>query len=110
MSAAPGKFEGEPALAALAYWHMLNGGADESTNLVDWFRSPFNFDADPEALTFAAEQGYTEGEIAEALADTSYGLSISEDEQGFVWLVTYETKDDYDKEFANVDAGEGEEE
>lgn len=89
----PGKFEGESALTFLAYQHI--GNADETTGATDWFRRPFNFDTDG-AVENALAYGYCRQCVDEALADDSYGLSLVEDEQGFVWLTYYETSGDLD--------------
>lgn len=97
----PGKFEGEGALMALAYSSLMLGGSDATTgdcgSLVDWFRRPFNFDADRENLLFAREMGYCETCIAEALKDEAYGLALSEDSNGFVYLESFETAEAFDK-------------
>jgi len=96
----PGKFEGEPALAYLAYQHAE--GADETTGVRDWFRRPFNFDAG-DAAERAVDYGYCRECVDEALGDDSFGLSLVEDEQGFVWLDRYETAAEFD---AALDAAE----
>ena len=110
----PGKFEGESALTFLAWQSMLmNGGGDTTTgddgNVVEWFLSPFNFDADPEAVEAARDYGYCEACIAEALADDSAGLSLWESSQGFVYGTTYATREEFDKALAEAEA-EAEEE
>ena len=88
----PGKFEGESALTFLAYHSMLLGCSDETIDAVDFFKAPLDFDPyAPEAR----EYGYCEVCIAEALAERPYGMAISEDSQGFVWGVTYDTAEEY---------------
>ena len=97
----PGKFEGEGALTFLAWQSMLNGGGDTTTgddgNVVEWFRAPFNFDADPEVVKAARGHGYCEACIAEALAEDSAGLSLWESSQGFVYGTTYVTREAFDR-------------
>lgn len=62
----PGKFEGESALAALAYESMMLGGADVTTYegedgpATDWFRAPLGFDADEETVQGARDAGFCE--------------------------------------------------
>src|SRR3990167_5571871 len=97
----PGKFEAESALTFLAWESMLNGGGGTTTgddgNVVEWFLSPFNFGADPEAVEEARDYGYCEACIAEALADDSAGLSLWVSSQGFVYGTTYATREEFDK-------------
>jgi len=95
----PGKFEGEGALTALAYSSMMNGGADETEydgdTPTDFFRAPFNFDADEENLVFAREEGFCEACIAEALQSEADGLALWTDSQGFVYLAEFATEQEY---------------
>jgi len=99
----PGKFEGEPALAFLAYQHV--GNADTTTGVRDWFRRPLNFDTDG-ADQRALDYGYCQECVNEALADGSYGLSLVEDEQGFVWLDTYDTAEEFDAALSAAEKNE----
>jgi hypothetical protein len=92
----PGKFESESALTFLAYQSMLMGGGDESIGAVEFFKGPLDFDADAETVEAARDYGYCEPCIAEALAERPYGMSISEDSQGFVWGTTYDSAKAYD--------------
>lgn len=97
----PGKFEGESALTFLAYQSSLLGGADATTYdggdmPTDWFRRPFNFDADAETVDAARAYGYCEPCIVEALTDASYGLAIRESDQGFVYSRTFDTRKEFD--------------
>lgn len=99
----PGKFEGEPALAALAYSASLNGSSDATTGehpVVDWFRSPFNFDVDPTNVEFALATGYCTKCVQEALEADVYGLDIFEDSQGFIYLKQYDTREGFDNALA----------
>lgn len=97
----PGKFEGEDALAFLAWeWSML-GGSDATTFSrdmpTDWFRRPLNFDTDQEVLDRARAYGYCDACLDEALASEAYGLAVWADGQGFVNCVTFETQEEFDK-------------
>jgi hypothetical protein len=95
----PGKFEGEPALTFLAFQHV--GNEDASTGRTDWFRKPFNFDTGG-AVEAALAYGYCQPCINAALADDSYGLGITTDEQGFVWLDCWATQAEFDKALDNA--------
>jgi hypothetical protein len=99
----PGKFEGEPALAFLAYQNAE--GADATTGVRDWFRRPFDFDTDG-AVARAVEYGYCRPCVDESLLDDSYGLSLVEDEQGFVWLDRYPTAGEFDAALAAAEQAE----
>jgi hypothetical protein len=101
----PGKFEGEPPLTFLAYHAMLHGDVDSITDhdfghyvtVHDWFRRPFNFDADPDALVRATAYGYCEPCLKAACEDEeSFGLELYEDDNGFVYLNRYATEVEYD--------------
>lgn len=95
----PGKFEGEPPLTFLAYHAMLHGDVDATTQspgISDWFRRPFNFDADPDAIVRATAHGYCKSCIQDALDNESFGLVLTEDSNGFVYLVRYTTELKYD--------------
>ena len=96
----PGKFEGESALTYLAYYHVLHGDSDTSTfdggNATDWFRRPFNFDAEAEAVPATKAYGYCDRCIKEALEDESFGLSVRTSPDGFVSLARYLTEKQYD--------------
>lgn len=94
----PGKFEGEPALAALAWYYTLDGGADETIGDLDFFEAPFQFDADSGALEFANGQGYCYECITAALADQSYALSVRTSDDGFVYLTCYPDRAAYEDE------------
>jgi hypothetical protein len=103
----PGKFQGEPALAYLLW---ADGFADESTDHVEWYRGPFL--ASGEARAAAEAYGYCPACIAQAEADTSFGASLLESDQGFVYLVTYPTAVEFDAamtEAETADAENGEE-
>jgi len=97
----PGKFEGESALAYFAYLSGLHGDADTTTYAhevpKDWFRRPFNFDAEAEHVVQAQSYGYCSDCVKEALEDESFGLSLYEDSNGFVYLTRYATEAEYDK-------------
>lgn len=95
----PGKFEGEPALTFLAYHE---GFGDASTEQTEWFRGPFTFS--PQDLKAALEYGYCDACIIEALTNESYGLSVYESDQGFVYLTCYGTSDDFDTALAEAEA------
>lgn len=97
----PGKFEGEPALAALAYNSAMLGGADVSTDdedgmtAADFFKAPLMFDADEETVKLARQAGYCEECIAEALDSDAYGIGLFYSEQGFVHVEEYRSETDY---------------
>lgn len=99
----PGKFEGEPALAYLLCTGVF---ADESTDQIDWYRGPFL--ASDDARTAAGAYGYCQGCIAAAQADTSYGASLYESDQGFVYLVTYPTALEYAAALAEAEEADAE--
>jgi hypothetical protein len=102
----PGKFEGESALTFIGWQSALMGLADVATGVdetVDWFRAPFNFDADVETVKAARDYGYCEDCIREALADDSAGLSLWESSAGFVYGTTYATRDEFDKALADAE-------
>ena len=108
----PGKFEGESALAYLAYLSALHGDADTSTyhgdTVVDWFRSPFNFDAEREAVFSCQAYGFCEPCVKQALEDESFGLSLRQDNNGFVYLTRYATEKEYDEALAVAEDEESE--
>ena len=110
----PGKFEGEPALAFLAY-HAA-AFSDETTyragTSTDWFRSPFNLDTVLEdTVQLAQAYGYCSDCVQSALEDDSYGLSLYEDLNGFVYLTRYKTEIEFDRALGRAqsedDSGEG---
>jgi len=101
----PGKFEGEPAMAYLAWESVLNGGG-ESVGPYEFFKRPYGFD-DPEAVQAALDYGYCAACIADYDDDESYGLVVWESDQGFVYLATYATEKRYLKA---LDCAEAEEE
>ena len=101
----PGKFEGEGALTALAYSSMLSGGSDlteyePDETTVEFFKAPFNFDADEENVSFAREQGLCDDCIREALDDESFGLALWEDSQGFVYVQTFDDESEWNDAIA----------
>jgi hypothetical protein len=100
----PGKFEGESALTFLAYQAMLQGGVDESIGHVDFFKGPFADFKDHAGE--AGDYGYCPECIDAALADDAYGISIIEDEQGFVWLESYGTAEEFDAALAAAERAE----
>lgn len=106
----PGKFEGESALTFLAYQSGLLGCSDATTydgdRAVDWFRAPFNFDADHQTVNEARAYGYCEPCIEAALRDESKGLSLREDSQGFVYGTTFATAAAFDRALARAEADE----
>jgi hypothetical protein len=97
----PGKFEGEDALAYLAWQSALNGCVDASTGpegaVTDWFRRPFNFDADESVIQVARDYGYCEECIKEALESEAGGLALFEDSWGFVYCEEYATVEEFDR-------------
>jgi len=103
----PGKFEGEPPLTFLAWQSVLNGGSDESVGPYEFFRRPYGFDT-PQAVQAALDYGYCAACIA-GYDNGSYGLTIEEGEQGFVYLTTYATEKRY-LEASELRAQEQEEE
>lgn len=106
----PGKFEGEPALAFLAWQSMLLGCVDATTgdegNTVDWFRAPFNFDADHETVDAAKAYGYCDECIAVALESDAAGLALREDSQGFVHCEEFATREEFDRALAEAVAAD----
>lgn len=108
-----GKFEGEPCITFLAWQSVLLGGSDMTTEwggqAVDWFRRPFNFDADPETVESARAYGYCQECIEEALADPAYGLAVWEDSRGFVGSRTFDTQAEFDTALAVEEAHDAEE-
>ena len=97
----PGKFEGEGALTFMAYQQMCLGNVDENVGRYDFFKAPFNFDADREVTKAAKEYGYCDECIEEASGHgKAYGLAIYESDQGFIYCETFETEKDYDKAIA----------
>ena len=105
----PGRFEGGSALTALAYSSMLNGGADFTEydafdHGADFFKAPFGFDADAVNVEFAQSVGFCKACIAEALENDSFGLSVYQDDNGFIYCNTYATEDEYDTAIADFAA------
>lgn len=116
----PGKFEGEGALAFMAYSGIGNGDFstfDEYDRETEWFRAPLNLDTDGAdeaakaygycgACVSAASGGFPEG--------IHGGVSLHEDDNGFVYLTRYKTREAFDKALgkaeALADAQEGSEE
>ena len=90
----PGKFEGESCLTFMAYQQMLLGAADITIGRYDFFKAPFNFDADQCVVKAARAYGYCDECIAARSA--AAGLVISEDDQGFVYCTAYATEAEYD--------------
>jgi hypothetical protein len=100
----PGKFEGEPALAFILYY---DGFPDEQTYAVDFFLGPFDSPSQ-EAVTAAQDYGYCLSCVLKALSNRSYGASIWESDQGFVYLNTYGTAEKYAAAMADADADDAE--
>jgi hypothetical protein len=78
----------------LAYQHLES--ADATTGGVGWFRAPFGFDADL-AREHALGYGYCTECVDSAFKDPAAGLSLVEDEQGFVWLTRYAVAEEFDR-------------
>ena len=109
----PGKFEGETPLTALGYWHGTNGNADESHGNVDFFKSPLNFDANQDALSFCRALGYCQTCIDADLDDARdlAGVAIREDDAGFVFrreITSAESYQELTDAYANEDEDEDE--
>jgi hypothetical protein len=86
----PGKFEGEH-VSVPHYWNMaLDSGADTDVwDCNDTQYSFFIFDADDRAK----------------FPDiTEYGFALYESDNGFVNAVWFDTKDEYDKAIAEIEA------
>lgn len=109
----PGKFEGESALCVMAYHSANLGCADASTEGCEWFRSPLGFDADEETTRGASAEGFCAECIERAIDDARElaGCMIREDSQGFVYLTTYNSREEFEHELteaeqADIAAGE----
>ncbi len=100
----PGKFEGEGAVAYMAWEQLMLGNTDASTggesNETNWFRAPLNFDADQSVVRDALEYGYCNECIEGHADDIAGGVSLYEDGQGFVYCKTYATREEFDAALA----------
>jgi hypothetical protein len=90
----------------MAYQQMCLGNADNSVGRYDFFKAPFNFDADQSVVEAAREYGY----CAECIEERSeaFGLVISEDDQGFVYCTEYATEAEYNKAQQTAEAEDSE--
>lgn len=100
----PGKFEGESALAIMAYESANLGCADMSTKGCEWFRSPLQFDADEETQRACRDHGICAECIEKANDDARElaGCMIREDSQGFVYLTTFDSREAFDAAMAEA--------
>ena len=94
----PGKFEGEGALCVMAYESANLGCADASTEGCEWFRAPLQFDADEETQRACVSEGFCAECIEQANDDARElaGCMIREDSQGFVYLTTYASREEFE--------------
>lgn len=98
----PGKFEGESALAVMAYESANLGCADDDFNGLSWFKAPLNFDADTECVDAAKREGFCDACIADAIdhARELAGYLLHEDGNGFAYGTEFESADDYEAHYA----------
>lgn len=92
----PGKFEGEGVLAFMAWEQVMIGGSDETIGPYDFFKAPYAFNEDADAVKAALAYGYCQ-DCIDNHDDVSYGLVISESDQGFIYCTMYATKDEYER-------------
>lgn len=105
----PGKFEGENPLTALAYYYA--GQGDDDVGRYSFFKAPFDFTNDPEALAFAHDTGFCDACIKSHLDGCRdiYGIVTWETDTGFAMLAELETEADYRAALADAEAEESEE-
>ncbi len=105
----PGKFEGEPARVFMAYQQMCLGGSDETIGRYDFFKAPFNFDADQSVVRDALAYGYCQACVDGYDEPRLYGMAMWEDDSGFVYAETFETEAEYDKAVRDAEAEDDDE-
>lgn len=107
----PGRFEGEGALTFMAQESAAMGLADESIGRYDFFRTPFNFDADEEIVKNALHYGYCKECVEDASGHgDGYGLVTWTDSQGFAYLETFDMQAEYDRAVAEASEEEADDE
>src|SRR5262245_45494034 len=93
----PGQFEGEPALVFMAHEQMCMGMSDDSIGRYDFFKAPFNFDADSEVVKAALAYGYCQ-ECVDGYDDKdAYGMVIWTRDDGFACGNVYYSEKKYNE-------------
>lgn len=97
----PGKFEGKPTIAFLAWERVVLGNIDDRTGCegetVDWLRSPLGLASDQSAVDAALAYGYCRECVETAGEDVDGGVAVWEDLNGFVYARVFHSRATYDK-------------